>query len=465
MKGFINDQFLLQSKTARRLYHDYAEHLPIIDFHNHLAPKDIAEDRIFGNISSLWLEGDHYKWRAMRACGVREEYITGAADDWEKFEQWAHTVPKIIRSPLYHWTHLELKRYFGIDESLNPSTAREIYEQCNRQAEKPAFSVRNLLRKMKVEYLCSMEDPADHLIWHKEMKKDFEVTVSAAFRPDKMLDILHPVRFQAYLKQLEEAGDAEISDYDQLCQVLESRHNYFHDFGCRQGDIALDWFVFAETTREEADRIFKKARSGQPVSRAEADAFRTAMLSFVCGLNAEKNWVQQFHLGALRSINTRGTREIGEACGFDAVNDVPYVAELGKFLDSLECGGRLAKSIFFNLNPRDNAALITLIHSFNDGSFSGKMQYGPAWWFLDQQEGITQHLNDLSSFGVLGNFIGMLTDSRSFLSFTRHEYFRRILCNVLGADVEKGLIPADDEILKHTVENICYYNAKNYLGI
>ena len=237
MKGFINDHFLLQNETAQKLYHDYAETLPIIDFHNHLIPKDIAEDRIFGNIGSLWLEGDHYKWRAMRACGVPEKYITGEADDWEKFEKWAHTVPKIIRNPLYHWTHLELKRYFEIDELLNPSTAREIYDQCNRQAEKPGFSVRNLLRKMNVEYLCSMEDPADPLIWHKEIKKDFEIEVSAAFRPDKILDILNPARFKKYLKQLEEASDTEISDYYQLCHVLEDRHNYFHDFGCRQGTL------------------------------------------------------------------------------------------------------------------------------------------------------------------------------------------------------------------------------------
>ena len=465
MKGFINDHFLLQNETAQKLYHDYAETLPIIDFHNHLIPKDIAEDRIFGNIGSLWLEGDHYKWRAMRACGVPEKYITGEADDWEKFEKWAHTVPKIIRNPLYHWTHLELKRYFEIDELLNPSTAREIYDQCNRQAEKPGFSVRNLLRKMNVEYLCSMEDPADPLIWHKEIKKDFEIKVSAAFRPDKILDILNPAGFKKYLKQLEEASDTEISDYYQLCHVLEDRHNYFHDFGCRQGDIALDWFVFAETTHEEADHIFRKARSGQQISQAEGNAFRTAVLSYICGLNAEKNWIQQFHLGALRSVNTRGTREIGEACGFDAINDVSYIGELGKFLDSLECRGRLAKSIFFNLNPGDNAALISLIHSFNDGSSAGKMQYGPAWWFLDQKEGIEHQINDLSSFGVLGNFIGMLTDSRSFLSFTRHEYFRRVLCNLLGEDVEKGLIPADEEILKNTVENICYYNAKKYFGI
>lgn len=465
MQGFIHDNFLLENNTAERLYHEYAKELPIIDFHNHLVPKDIAEDRLFGSIGSLWLEGDHYKWRAMRACGISEKYITGDGSDWEKFKRWAQTVPATLRSPLYHWTHLELKRYFGIDELLNPDTAYSIYEQCNEKAVSDAYSVRNLIRKMHVEYLCSMEDPIDNLGWHKAIQKDFEVTVSAAFRPDNVLSILNTGKFIAYIRRLEHTQDNVITNYNQLCDVLKNRHGYFADFGCTQADIALDWFTFSEANEIETDRIFRKALSGKQVSPEEAGAFRTSILSFLCELNHAADWVQQFHLGALRNVNSRGVKEIGEASGFDAINDVNYVGELGRFLDAMECRGKLAKSIFFNLNPRDNAALITLINSFNDGSVAGKMQYGPPWWFLDQKDGIERQLNDLSIYGVLGNFIGMLTDSRSFLSFPRHEYFRRILCNLVGRDVERGLVPADEELLKKLVQNISYYNSKSFLGL
>lgn len=465
MRGFIHDNFLLENKTAERLYHDYAKALPIIDFHNHLIPKDIAEDRLFGSIGNLWLEGDHYKWRAMRACGIHERFITGDANDWEKFQQWAQTVPKTIRSPLYHWTHLELKRYFGVDELLNPSTAFDIYEQCNEKAATPKYSVRNLLRSMNIEFLCSMEDPTNDLNYHKQIREDFEITVSAAFRPDKVLDIVNGGKFYIYMHQLEKAANMEIISYAQLCTALKKRHDYFFAFGCCQADFALDWFRFIEVSDAEAGRIFQQALSGKPLTPDEADAFRTSILIFLCELNHDRNWVQQFHLGALRNINMRGVKDIGEACGFDAINDTNYVGELGKFLDAMEKRKKLTKSVFFNLNPRDNAALVALINSFNDGSVEGKMQYGPPWWFLDQKDGIEQQLNDLSAFGVLGNFVGMLTDSRSFLSFPRHEYFRRILCNLLGKEVEKGLIPADESLLKDTVQNISYYNIKKYLGI
>lgn len=465
MKHFIHDSFLLSNKRAEKLYHDYASHLPIIDFHNHLIPRDIAEDRIFNNISKLWLEGDHYKWRAMRANGIHERYITGGASDWEKFERWSCTVPKTLRSPLFHWTHLELNRYFGVDVVLNPSTAGEIYDHCNALATTPEFSVQNLLRKMNVQYLCTTEDPTYDLDWHRKIKENFEIEVSAAFRPDPVLSITQPGLFKKYVYELGKAADIEITRYSELCEALRLRHDFFHAFGTRLADVALDWFVYSELDDAETDRIFTNALSGKTVDESGCNGFRTSVLSFLCELNHDKGWAQQFHMGALRNINFKGTKEIGAACGFDAINDVTYVGEVGKFLNGLEQRGKLGKSIFFNLNPRDNAAVLALINSFNDGSIEGKMQYGPAWWFLDQKDGIERHLDDLSAYGVLGNFIGMLTDSRSFLSFPRHEYFRRILCSTLGRDVEDGLIPDDPDLLKHTIENICYYNVKNYLAL
>ncbi|MEX1239637.1 MAG: glucuronate isomerase [Cyclobacteriaceae bacterium] len=465
MQPFIHENFLLTNPYSERLYHDYAANLPIIDFHNHLVPKDIAEDRIFGDISKLWLEGDHYKWRAMRASGINEEYITGQGSDWEKFWNWSVTVPKTLRSPLYHWTHLELNRYFGVDKLLNEKSAREIYDHCNAQAATPQFSVKNLLRKMNVEYLCTSEDPTCTLEWHKKIRGDFEIEVGAAFRPDPVLAINNGPLFRNYMEALGDATGLEIDSYKPLCQALENRHEYFHGFGTRLSDIALDWFTFSAISDRDADRIFRKVISGKAISQLECNGFRTTMLTFLCELNDDRGWVQQFHMGALRSVNTRSTADIGAACGFDAMNDVTYVGDVAKLLDSLEMRKKLARSIFFNLNPRDNAAVLTLINSFNDGLVEGKMQYGPPWWFLDQKEGIETQLNDLSSYGVLGNFIGMLTDSRSFLSFPRHEYFRRILCDVLGKDIKAGLIPFDEGLLKATVENICYFNVKRYLCI
>ena len=465
MLPFIHDNFLLTNKHGEKLYHEYASHLPIIDFHNHLLPADIAEDRVFGNISTLWLEGDHYKWRAMRASGIHERYITGDASDWEKFDRWSRTVPKTLRSPLYHWTHLELSRYFGVDTLLDSDSAREIYDHCNARAATSEFSVQNLLRKMKVEYLCTTEDPAYDLGCHQRIKENFEIEVCAAFRPDNVLNIAQPGVFKKYVQELGEAAGIEITCYSELCHALEVRHDFFHAFGARLADFALDWFVFSGITDAEADRIFTRALSGKAVDVHECNGFRTSILSFLCELNYDKGWAQQFHMGALRNVNLKGTQEVGAACGFDAMNDVTYVAEVGKFLNGMELRQKLGKSIFFNLNPRDNAAVLALINSFNDGSIEGKMQYGPAWWFLDQKDGIEKHLDDLSAYGVMGNFIGMLTDSRSFLSFPRHEYFRRILCNTLGKDLQDGLIPDDQDLLKRTVENICYYNVRNYLAL
>lgn len=465
MRPFIHDNFLLSNKHSERLYHEYASHLPIIDFHNHLIPKDIAEDRIFGNISKLWLEGDHYKWRAMRANGIHEKYITGKGSDWEKFEHWSMTVPKTLRSPLYHWTHLELNRYFDVDDLLDATSARAIYDHCNAKAQTKEFSTQNLLRKMNVKYLCTTEDPVYDLGWHQKIRENFEIEVCTAFRPDNVLNISNTGAFASYLRELEKVSGLEIRSYQSLCQVLEVRHDAFHEFGSRLADFALDWFVFFEISDAEADRIFRKAMAGGEITPSESDGFRTSILSFLCELNNNRNWAQQFHMGALRNVNLKGTNEIGSASGFDAINDLSYVAQMGRFLNMMEVRGKLTKSIFFNLNPRDNAAVLALIYSFNDGSVEGKMQYGPAWWFLDQKDGIESQLNDLSAYGVIGNFIGMLTDSRSFLSFPRHEYFRRILCNTLGKDVEEGMIPDDDSLLKSTIENICYKNVKKYLGL
>lgn len=465
MQPFIHDTFLLNNPTAEELYHNHAKSLPIIDFHNHLSPKDIAEDRIFDNISRIWLEGDHYKWRAMRACGIDEYFITGGADDWAKFEKWAETVPRLLRNPLYHWTHMELTRYFDVQDLLHPGSAPAIYDRCNHVLTTPDFSVRNLLRKANVESMITIEDPVYDLNWHRRIRENFEIKVQAAFRPDPIFTIRQPETFREYVLALSQASNIPIASFGQLCQAFDQRHITFHEFGCRMADFALDEFQCENGSEREADTIFRKALSGKLVDKREANLFLVAILQFLCRLNHQRGWTQQFHLGALRDINQRGVRNIGAACGFDAVNDVPYVAEFGKFLNYLENDKVLARSICFNLNARDNDALAALVNTFNDGSSEGKMQYGPAWWFLDQKEGIEAQLDSLSVYGVLGTFIGMLTDSRSFLSFTRHEYFRRILCNVLGRETEAGLLPNDMELLGKTVEDICYNNSKKYLEI
>lgn len=465
MDSFINDDFLLRSESARILYHDCAKHLPIIDFHNHLSPKDIALDRIFDSITKLWLEGDHYKWRAMRSCGTNEEFITGTSSDWEKFQRWSSILPKLLLNPLYHWTHLELSRYFNIDILLNEASSRFVYDSCNEKVKSPEFSVRNLLRKMNVEYSCSTEDPINDLKWHRILAKEFEIAVSAAFRPDKLLNIDCGADFPDYLKNLSEVSQTEVSTFSTLCEAIEKRHNYFHEFGCRLSDIALDWFKFNRVNASEANRILRRVLQKKKINLEEINAFRTTMLIFLCELNHSKGWVQQFHIGALRNVNSRGKKAHGEASGFDSMNDVTFIPEIGKLLNSLESENKLSKSIFFNLNPRDNAALLALIQSFSDGLTDGKMQYGPAWWFLDNKEGIEQNLKEISIYSVLGNFIGMITDSRSFLSFVRHEYFRRILCNFLANEMNMGTIPSDFTLLKELVENICYHNVKKYLEI
>src|SRR3546814_688736 len=401
----------------------------------------------------------------MRACGIHEHFITGPADDWARFEKWAETVPRLLRNPLYHWTHMELARYFGINELLDSRSAADIYAQCNRVLATPDFSVRNLLRKANIEPMITIEDPVYDLTWHRLIREEYEIKVQAAFRPDPIFNIRQPEAFNQYVLALSQASDTDIGNITQLYQAFEQRHTEFHQFGSRMADFALDWFAYEQGSDIEVDGIFRKALSGKLVDIREANMFRVAVLLFLCKLNHQRGWVQQFHLGALRDVNQRGVIQIGAACGFDAVNDVPYVAEFGKFLNCLEMSGTLARSICFNLNARDNAALAALVNTFNDGSTEGKMQYGPAWWFLDQKGGIEEQLDSFSVYGVLGTFIGMLTDSRSFLSFTRHEYFRRVLCNMLGQEAEAGLLPNDMELLGKTVENICYYNAKKYLEI
>lgn len=465
MTRFIHDHFLLRTKTAERLYHEIAEKLPIIDFHNHLIPKYMAEDRVFDTIGQLWLEGDHYKWRAMRSNGINEKFITGASSDWEKFKSWADTVPQTIRNPLYHWTHLELARYFDEYTILGPETAKGIYERCNEKVKSKAYSTRNLLRKMNVELLCTTEDPTDDLDHYKSMKNDFkDIKVTTSFRPDNVLNIKNTETFNEYMSKLEEASSTSISSYQDLCEAIKKRHDFFHDFGCCLSDIALDTFTYEDAQKSEIAQIFERARVNREIDKRSSDKFITAMLRFLCELNHNRNWVQQFHMGALRRVSERGVKQVGDACGFDSINDQPYIESLGNFLSQIEASGTLGKSIFYNLNPKDNAALATLVGNFNDGNEVGKMQYGPAWWFLDQKDGIEKQLNDVSTYGVLGNFVGMLTDSRSFLSFTRHEYFRRLLCDLIGWDVERGLIPDEDTILKPVIEGVCYHNAKNYFN-
>jgi glucuronate isomerase len=464
--SFLDDNFLLETETAQRLYHEHAKDMPIIDYHCHLPPADIAADRRFENLTQIWLNGDHYKWRAMRTNGIAEKYATGSASDYEKFEQWAATVPYTLRNPLYHWTHLELKRYFGIDKILKPETAREIYDACTSLLQTDAYSVRNILRKMKVETVCTTDDPIDSLEYHKQIKESgFEINVLPAFRCDKILAIESPEVFLPYVQQLEAASGISIGNFQQLLDALKNRHDFFHEMGCRLSDHGLETMYAEDYTEEEIKNIFDKALKKQAFSQQEALKFRSAMLYHMALLDNERGWTQQFHLGALRNNSSRMMRELGADTGFDSIGDFDVARPLAKFLDRLDTSNKLAKTILYNLNPSQNELYATMIGNFNDGSTPGKIQYGSAWWFLDQKDGMEKQMNALSNMGLLSRFVGMLTDSRSFLSYPRHEYFRRILCNLLGNDVENGELPASEmEWIGQVVENICYRNAKNYFN-
>jgi len=463
MKQFISDNFLLTSKKAEKLYHDYAENQPIVDFHCHLSPSMIADDVRFDNITKAWLEGDHYKWRAMRINGINESFCTGNAADPDKFTKWAETVPYTIGNPLYHWTHLELARYFGITDLLNPGTATSIYEKASAKLHTEDFSIKSLLKRMKVEVVCTTDDPADTLEFHSRLK-GFEIKILPTFRPDNAIKTDDPEKFGAYIVKLEQVAGTEIRSFDTLIEVLDRRHRFFHDMGGRLSDHGLDRFYFSEYKANEADRIFKKLLKGEIISSEETEKYRTAVMLELCRMNHKRGWTQQFHVGALRNNNMRMFRQMGPDTGWDSIGVSQDAAKMSKFLSSLDSTDQLSKTILYNLNPADNEMMITMAGNFNDGTYPAKVQYGPAWWFLDQKNGMEKHLKDLSSLALLPRFVGMVTDSRSFLSFPRHEYFRRLVCNFIGEEVEKRNIPDDDDLLKPVIEGISYKNAKGYFG-
>lgn len=459
---FINDNFLLQNKYAEELYHTYAKEQPIIDYHCHLPPRDIAEDKKYDNITQLWIYGDHYKWRAMRALGINEKYITGNASDKDKFMAWAKAVPQTLRNPLYHWTHLELKRYFGIDELLNEDSAERIYENVKAQLQKPENSCRGLLKKMNVETVVTTDDPLDSLEYHKQLRDSgFEIKVSMAFRPDKAI-LIDAENYNEYIHQLSAVSGITIDSFKNLKKALTQRIKFFHENGCRLCDHGLNFISYSEFKQEEIAAIFSKKRNGETISAVEAEKFKTAILLFLGETYHKHGWVQQFHLGALRNNNKRMLSKLGPDTGWDSIGDYSQAENLSKFLDALDGKDKLSKTILYNLNPADNEIFASMIGNFNDGSIKGKIQFGSGWWFLDQKDGIINQLNALSNMGLLSCFIGMLTDSRSFLSFPRHEYFRRVLCNLLGAEMESGELPDDMELVGKMVADISYNNAKEY---
>ncbi|HBL77262.1 MAG: glucuronate isomerase [Bacteroidetes bacterium GWF2_42_66] len=465
MKKFMDENFLLKTETAQKLYHNHAAKMPIFDYHCHINPKDIADDRRFKTITEIWLAGDHYKWRAMRTNGIDERFCTGNASDWEKFEKWAETVPYTLRNPLYHWTHLELKKFFGIDEVLSPKNARKIYDVCNEKLNTPEYSCRNIIRMANVHTICTTDDPIDTLEYHQKIKADgFEVAVLPAWRPDKAMMVEDPKSFNDYMDKLAKAAEINISNFGDLIKALDVRHQYFHDNGCRLSDHGLDTAFAEEYTEEEIKAIFKKIRGGNKLTEFEILKFKSCMLYEFGIMDHSRGWTQQFHIGAQRNNNTRLFRQLGPDTGFDSIGDKPVAEPLARLLDHLDQENKLCKTILYNLNPRDNELYATMLGNFQDGSVPGKIQYGSGWWFLDQKDGMEKQMNDLSNLGLLSRFVGMLTDSRSFLSYTRHEYFRRTLCNLLGNDVENGEIPADMELLGNMVENISFNNAKNFFN-
>ncbi len=463
MKAFLDDNFLLQGKTAQRLYHDYAAVLPIIDYHCHLPPDQIAGNINFKNLTQAWLYGDHYKWRAMRTNGVSEEYVTGSKSDEEKFMEWAATVPYTLRNPLYHWTHLELRRYFNIDQLLSPSTAKNIYDECTAKLQTPDFDVRNLITKMKVEVVCTTDDPIDNLEHHQQLKQDgYAVKVLPAFRPDKAMNLDDTVILNEYIDQLEKITNTDIQDFDSYLSALKKRHDYFAGNGCQVSDHGLEHIYAEDYREEEIVAIFKKIRHNYALMPMEILKFKSAMLVHFALWDHEKGWVQQYHLGALRNNNTRAFKNSGPDTGWDSIGDFSQARALSRFLNKLDSENKLAKTIIYNLNPADNEIIATMTGNFNDGSVAGKIQFGSAWWFLDQKDGMTKQLNTLSNMGLLSRMVGMLTDSRSFLSYPRHEYFRRLVCNLFGEDIDNGELPDDLEWTGKIIQDICYYNAKNY---
>jgi glucuronate isomerase len=465
MKTFLDENFLLHSATAEKLYHEYSKDLPIIDYHCHLSPEDIYRNRQFHNITEAWLEGDHYKWRAMRANGIDERYCTGDAPPREKFRKWAETVPMTLRNPLYQWTHLELRRYFGIKELLSEKTAGAIYEHTTEMLNSTDFSVRNLLLRMKVEVVCTTDDPADSLEWHKKLRDEkFIIKVLPTWRADRILTIENPADLRTYLERLGQSSGIEIKNLGNLKEALEKRHDYFASLGCRLSDHGLERFYAEDYTESEIEGIFDKALQGKEVDMAAAEKYKSAMLCYLAELDQKKGWTQQFHIGALRNANSRMFRKLGPDKGYDSIADHNLATGMAKFFDRLDRNEKLSKTILYNLNPADNELFATMAGNYNDGITAGKMQFGSGWWFLDQKDGMERQMNALSNMGLLSLFVGMLTDSRSFLSYPRHEYFRRILCNLVGKDAENGELPIDYDLLGRLVRDVSYFNAKRYFG-
>lgn len=466
MKPFLDKDFLLESETARKLYHESAADMPIIDYHCHLSPQQIAEDYQFSDITEAWLGGDHYKWRAMRANGVDESYMTGDKPAKEKFLAWAKTVPYTMRNPLYHWTHLELQRYFGITELLSEKTADAIYEKATALLQTPEYSVKNLLRKMGVKTVCTTDDPTDDLRYHKQLKEDgFEIAVLPAFRPDKAMATENPTAFVQFVTLLEKVTDSKINTYQEYTTQLKNRHDFFASMGCSVSDHGLEEIYAEDFLEGEIEIVFNQLRAGKAVSVEESRKFKSAMLLAFAQWDHEKGWVQQYHLGALRNNNTRLLQEMGADVGCDSIGDFKQAVSLSKFLRTLDDAGQLTKTILYNLNPADNELFATMAGNFNDGATVGKIQFGSAWWFLDQKTGMISQMNALSNMGLLSRFVGMLTDSRSFLSYPRHEYFRRILCNLFGHEVENGELPAEElDWISQVIKDICFNNAARYFG-
>ena len=463
---FIHEDFLLETRTARRLYHRFAAAEPIFDYHCHLPPRDIAENRQFNNLFEIWLEGDHYKWRAMRSNGVSERFCTGDATPEEKFLAWAATVPHTLRNPLYHWTHLELERYFGVNELLDEKSGPRIWKKANAQLAKPQWTTQGILKQFKVAVVCTTDDPADDLKHHAKIAAAGLATkVLPTFRPDKALAVHLPAAFNPWVKRLEEAANLEIKDLASFLDALRRRHDFFHARGCRLSDHGLSHGYADFCSEDEAASIFALVRAGQAASATEQARFAAFMMLFFCRLNAAKGWTQQLHLGALRNNNTRLLTKLGPDTGFDSVGDYPQATALSAFLDALDKENQLARTIIYNLNPADNYVLGTMIGNFQDGSIAGKIQFGSGWWFLDQKEGMEWQINALSNLGLLSRFVGMVTDSRSFMSYPRHEYFRRVLCNLIGRDIEQGLVPKDDALVGPLIRNVCYGNARQYFGL
>jgi glucuronate isomerase len=463
--SFIHDDFLLDTPQAKVLFHEYAKDMPIIDYHCHLPPEQVGANKQFRNLYEVWLAGDHYKWRAMRSNGVDERYCTGDASDWEKFEQWCATVPYTLRNPLYHWTHLELRKPFGItDRLLDSNTAKRTWDECNELLSTPEFSARGLMTQAKVKLVCTTDDPIHDLAHHKATAADksFKTAMLPTWRPDRAMAVENTESYNKYVDRLGVVADVNISTFDDLMKALNIRHDYFHANGCRLSDHGLETVYAADYTEAEIKQIFLKIRSNKDLDSVEIEKFQSAMMVEFALQDHAKGWVQQFHIGAIRNNNPRLYRTLGPDTGFDSIGDHNYAKPLAKFLGRLDDQNKLAKTILYNLNPRDNEVLGTMIGNFQDGSSAGKIQFGSGWWFLDQMEGMTRQIEALSQLGLLSRFVGMLTDSRSFLSYSRHEYFRRILCGIFGRDMAKGLVPNDTKMVGKMIQDICFNNAKAY---